>query len=445
MRFIRPSKNKNSGLDSTFRDGLKDMRATPDPELWDKISDNIDADIKRKKYNHWYLAALLLLLPVTLTNVFVNYDIEEYYTEFANENGFGTDEELNKKVQNAQFLNLPNSNNWSVASNRYKLPVLIAESSSGKSNSNNASFSEVENLSDNTIDKLNSSFGSKNISSNNKSFSTPSSLEQKTEAPAIYLASISPDLFSGMNMDVKEAQSIPVLDNVMTDKESFKKHSKTSRKQELNAFQSGIYAGTSVGVQQNKLFRREGQFAPILGDNVKLENSPSFTYGARIGWNFNRFLAIETGIYKSEMNVNFLDNRYNKIFTEGNISARYFEVPVNLKFRYSAFNGINSLPHAFALTTGITYAQLHSSELVFGDVTFENTDDYFDPMQLALNLGLEYEWFVHRNISLSLGGQASMFSSKQDFPQFSVKNAKSDLRLNYQFQFGLNFLLPTSK
>lgn len=437
MRFIRPSKNKNSGLDSTFRDGLKDIYVTPDPQMWDKISDNIDADIKRRRYNHWYLAALLLLLPITLTNVFISYDLEEYYNEFTQEKLLPSSSQSNEFIVSNDFLQLPQNTFWEAFQNSYDTPLSTQEEVSDKTNldeiSNVSSFTELIDARENEITA--NSFG---LSNENNS--------KENESP-ILLASVGPDIIitSDFIPEIQSEAASPLLSNSLTDRDRFKKNSKTGRKQELNSLQAGIYIGVFSGVQHNKLFRRENQFAPILGDNVKLSSSSAFSYGARIGWNFNRFIALETGIAQSKMDVSFLDNRYNKIFTKGNITAKYIEVPVNLKFKYTSFNGINNLPHSIVFSTGVTYAQLTSASLVFGDVRMENAKEYFDPMQLALNLGLEYDWFVHKNISINLGASASMFSSPNDFPKFSVKNASSDLRLNYRFNLGVNFLLPTSK
>lgn len=439
MRFIRSSKNNSNGLDSSFRDGLRDTYATPNPEMWDKISGKLDADIQKRKYNHWYLAAILLLLPIGLTNIFVNYDLEKYYDDFSFENNFSSFDEKTFDAINIQELNfnLPMNAFWEnmAGENTFaENPLAFNSKGSGTVNSANDVLL-ISGLSNATNRKAK---GNNNI----EKLNSVSKLENNS---AVFLASLSAENIDHNANSAFDLDSESEVAKLWNDKKKFKKQSRTSRKQELNSFMSGIYAGVSAGVQNNKLMRRVGQFAPILGDNVKFSTAATFRYGGKLGWNFNRFLSIETGVYKSVLSVNFLDNRYNKIFTEGTISASYIEVPLVLKYRYSAFNGINNLPHSFALSTGVSYAQLTASNLKVGETEIETTKQYFDPYQLGLNLGLDYEWFIHRNISLTAATSATMYSSIQDFPKFSVKTANSDLRLNYQFQVGMNFLLPVSK
>ncbi|MEX0813613.1 MAG: hypothetical protein WD048_15450 [Chitinophagales bacterium] len=445
MRFKRPSNNNKGNLDNTFRDGLRDMHATPDPDLWNRVSGDLDADIKKRKYNHWYFAALLILLPLTLTNVFINYDLEEYYNDFAFSETV-SDNPIAEASEATEIKELVSSSNpvWAISSSKSAPQVSSNIEKAEQGNSSTATnqnttlrgqFSGAENS------------NRKKTSQKARAIPPADDLTDAVGQEPVFLASLSPSFIENSTAVLTNSQNIEnnEADNILNDKEQFNALSKTQRKEELNDLMKGLYVGVSSGVQYNRLLRREGQFEPFLGDNVTLSSARAFTYGGKIGWNFTRFLAFETGIYRSDLDVNYLDNRYDKIFTEGNINARYIEIPFALKFRYAAFNGINKLPHGISLSTGITYAQLRSASMTMSDTEIENASQYFEPSQLALNIGLDYEWFVHKNISLSAAASAAVFSSKEDFPKFSVKNANSDLRLNYQFQAGINFVLPVSK
>lgn len=445
MHFKGSDNNKNNkNLDNTFKDGLRNMNATPDPEMWDKINNNLNADLKKRKYNHWYIAALFLLLPMTLTNIFINYDLEKYYTEFAIENLAQLDGDITKEniINNNPVVvsnnSLSNTTELNITTERFQFKGL---SNGGRGSALNSGYHNEAVVNKNTTGNSGSVV----------SFFKPSNdhtSKTNRDNSQIYLASLSPDFIDYSTES--DNNSFTYIENneisdVLKNKDDFKQLSKKSKKQELDYLLKGVYTGASIGVQKTNILRRAGQFAPILGDNVQLNSSFSFSYGARVGWNFNRYLALEAGVYKSDLEMNYLDNRYNKIFTEGNIKAQYIEFPIALKFRYAAFNSINHLPHLIGINTGFTYAHLRNANVTIVDTEVENAYQYFDPSQLALNVGLDYEWFVHKNISLTASASAAIFSSKGDFPKFSVNNAKSDLRTNYRFQVGMNFILPLSR
>lgn len=440
MRFIRPSKDKINNLDKAFREGLRNHNATPDPEMWDKIDSELNADIQRNKYNHWYRAALFLLIPITMINIFINYDFETYYSDLMFENEY-------QSTTPNHSLALINYNS-SVFTTFNNAPIQFNNFSSGIS-----AYDENQNTnksSDNNFNAKNAnvygSFGKLAVQGANDDGIEKHDQTPVIESDPILLASIDSDYIPLENSNAIQPSQTANGSNVLSsDKEKFEKLSKKSRNQELNDFVKGLSLGFSAGADYNKMPRREGQFSPLLGDNVTFRTAPSFRFGGNVGWNFNRFFAIETGIYSSQMSIDYLDNRFNKIFIEGNIRAQYLEIPLLFKVKYTGFNRFNKLPHSIGLNIGMTYAHLRKATIDLSDSQIENASTYFDPFQLGLNAGIEYNWFVHRNVSVFANVSAAVFSSKDDFPQFSKSNSDSDLRYNYNFQLGLNFLIPTSR
>jgi hypothetical protein len=207
----------------------------------------------------------------------------------------------------------------------------------------------------------------------------------------------------------------------------------------------GFYFGSLIGANQELLFVKKSAFYPLISPDAKFNTHWGYNYGIKIGFTFNRHFGLEANwIINSYQQVQYIDNEQGKIPVTGNIKLVYMHVPVVAKFKFSKISRLTGQPVSLNILTGVTYSHLSRSSMQLNESKLNDLSDLLAKNELGLTLGLEYDWYVTRNLFFSLGGSGTISTDVKALP--SIGSSKPN---TYNILLGINasinFQLPTGK
>lgn len=450
MRPIRPTNDADNELDGKFKQELRNMQVTPPAGLWDSLSDELDNERERVKYDHWYYAAVLLLIPLTIINLFFSADVDSYYDTIAKGEQIGRTYDGTYYVAQeypAQVSNL--SNNYQYYINEplnmplYNYQETAIYASVGPVRKVRTPYTPYQLWVNGDLGGPVYVAGSGNEA---KTKRTSHRKAAKDEPGSDFLIALqspvdAPNTFFASNLDV------PVTETFMPlQKEAARINKISGKKVPLKTdplgMMRGFYLGADVSLTSTRLFLSDDALRPLLGKDIIYDFTGGYQYGISVGYNFSNKFAIEAEwIIASKQGQNFVDNRFSKLYIDGVIDLQYTQVPVMLKYKISRLSKLTKKPVALNLVGGIAYSRLRSASITLNEDKIDNAEELFSQNQLGLILAVEYDIYLHKYMFLSLGVRGGFYGDTKYF-----KTIGQDVPRTYDMLLGvnasLNFQLP---
>lgn len=450
MRPIKPGNGGEDKLEQHFREQLRNLEMTPPPAMWDRVETGLDQERNKVRYDHWYLALMILLLPLTVSNIVVNYNIKDYYKAFLNdkkrEESFGPKYNLLgaypsqlRHLDRAELLTINQPLHTSYVEevpadilvhnyNKEKLSPFIAALP------NAVPQHKVLNLPPDNGLRL---FKHPRLMGDNSlTLNANNSFDLGYVPDKVKLSPNMPDIVTN-NSNV----NLPI-NNVHKRFAKYIMH----RNSPLSLPKvQGFYFGPMVGANQELLFVKKSAFYPLISPDAKFNTHWGYDYGVRVGFTFNRHFGIEADcIINSYQQIQYTDNELGKIPVNGNIKLVYMHVPVIAKVKFSKVSRLSGQPVSLNILTGITYSRLTQSSMQVNESKLNNLNDLFAQNEMGLLVGIEYEWYVTRNLFFSFGGRGSISTDVKALPALgSIKPNSYNILLG--INASINFQLPTGK
>ncbi len=414
MRPIRPNDDENFNFDKQFRDNLRNMEVQPPAGLWARLDGDLDQQREQVKYNHWYYAALVLLLFFAGFNLISAFDVEEYYA-------------ANEKAKNAQYQGtyllagehpsqvagisynphrrITKPINYAFADseplvtvptyreNRYFTPYIGA-------NASKAIYANTDKQSLATNDRLTK------LNQNNAA-----ALE--LQAPTNAYVSIG---IKAPQLELPAAETLMALQEMTTTLLADGDITKPNKPMNPLGHIKGFYIGGEYVMTATRMFEKNSAFYPLLGKEAKYNLQRGYQYGVKVGYHFNHRMALELGwIVNSAQGQRYSDNLYGKIPVAGSINLTYTQVPLLFKYKFARMSGLTKQPVSLNLIGGVAYSRLKASSMSINDERLEDISEMVSRNEVGVLLGMEYDIYAHKNLYVTFGARAGMFTDTRMF------------------------------
>jgi hypothetical protein len=444
MRPIKPTDENNFNFDKAFRDNLRNMEVTPPDGLWDKLDADLDIQIERRKYNHWYYAAIAVLIFFAGFNLISSFDIEEYY---ANKKA-----ETNRSYEGTYLLAGEHPSQIAGFSyshyQRINYPIdytfqdnepLVTVSNYG----HNRYFTPYIGV--NASNKMYGDNKKPNKQGKNRLKKAQQSslavLELQAPANPMYIA------FNGKVELVNSNVIAPTNKALERSKGGYEKDDIISQAKPISTLGNikGFYVGAEYSYTGTRMFQKNSAFYPLLANDAKYTMQTGRQYGIKVGYHFNHRMALELGwIISSTQGQRFSDNLYGKIPVSGSINLNYTQIPLLFKYKFARMSGFTKQPVSLNVVGGFAYSHLKSSEMNLNTDRLENISQMVTRNELGVIVGLEYDVYMHQNLFVTFGTRTAIFADTKFFKGYE----KDEPRL-HNFTVGasvaIHYQLPKRK
>jgi len=408
MRRVRSNDESGNNFDRHFRERLRNSEVEPSGNLWDRIGYKLDQEREKIKYNHWYYALLILLVPLAIANIYTNYDLEDYHSSLLKESKYQRSL-LSEDASSRSFENslLPFPADCSYSDNDdhgANLSDPLVGDITLMPDFNNILFRD-----DNSILLEIGGFKKDPIKS------ATASIDEKLTRTEIE------------SLDRK----LPIenmVSRAMDGQEDLIKNPLSALK--------GFHFGFDFGTHRNWFVFRKDVLNPLIVGDVEIQQLRYGTqYGISLGYDFSHKFGLEVeGVFRSAQGFKFQESRYNgKLIITGELDLNYMHIPVLFKYKWSKISARTFNPKVLNLLAGIQYSRLKSVDYTSDWSDFEVPDDMFNKNELGVTLGLEYDIFLHKNYYLSIGARGTFLSDAGSFPYFNPNKSGT-----YNYLVGLN-------
>jgi hypothetical protein len=444
MRPIKPTDENNFNFDKAFRDNLRNMEVTPPAGLWDKLDADLDVQIERRKYNHWYYAAIAVLIFFGSFNLITSFDIEEYYASKkakANRSYEGTyllagehpSQIAGFSYSHYQRINYPIDYTFddseplvtvsNYGRNRYFTPYIGVNASSKM-------YGDIKRTNKEGKNRLNKA-------------QQHSLVDLELHAPAnpLYIA------FTAKNELLNSLTIAPSTLKPQLSKGDYENDDIISNAKPISTLGNikGLYVGAEYAFTGTRMFQKNSVFYPLLANDAKYNMQAGRQYGIKVGYHFNHRMALELGwIVSSTQGQRFSDNLYGKIPVSGSINLNYTQVPLLFKYKFARMSGLTKQPVSLNVIGGIAYSHLKSSEMNLNTDRLENISQMVTRNELGVIVGLEYDVYLYQNLFVTFGTRTAIFADTQLFKGYEKEEARM-----YNFTLGasaaIHYQLPKRK
>lgn len=444
MRPIKPSNESDNKLDAEFKRQFKNMEVAPPPGMWDTIAADLDDEREKVRYDHWYYAALLLLIPLTVVNLFFNFDLEGYYANMMDEDGgrlySGTyrvadvypSQVADLALNDFYYINDPMDLSF------FEEEAPVVASTDGGARSRKA-FVPLQFAVEPDFQGLVAA----TTKQRDEIVNTEPAVVRTFEEPMNLLASIGVNALPSATEPTEE--QLPLAPVTNHDKVR-KKVSDKEVPLKVNplGMMRGFYIGGDMLFNHTRTFLSNGALQPLIGEDITFYRDFGYQYGLSIGYNFSPKVALEAEwIIASMQTQSFLDNRYGKLFINGEMNLTYTQVPLLVKYKVPSISNLTKLPVAFNVYGGVGFSRLKAATIRLNDerVSEEASKELFARNELGLLLGMEYDVYLHKYMFLTVGMRSSMFTDIKELKTIGGTDPRT-----YNFMVGvhasLNFQLP---
>lgn len=449
MRLIRPSHDADNELDGKFKQELRNMEVTPPPGLWDSMADELDAERDRVKYDHWYYAAVLLLIPLTIINMFFSADVDSYYATMTNGETIGRLYDGTYRVANeypsqlaASYLNDQYYINDPLNMPLYNYQETAIYAGTGNVGKVRVHYTPYQLWVNGDLGGPTYVAGVDKTSKKRKSHRKSAKDDQPSEFLIALQSTVdAPNTLFASNVDVMPGETFLPLqkETARTNKISGKQ---IPLKADPLGMMRGFYFGGDVALTSTRVFLGEDALRPLIGKDIIYDFTGGYQYGISVGYNFSHKFAIEAEwIIASKQGQNFVDNLYSKLYIDGVIDLKYTQVPLMLKYKISRLSKLTKRPMALNLVGGVAYSRLQSASITLNEDKIKDATELFSQDQMGLLLAIEYDMYLNRYMFLTMGVRGSFFGDVKYF-----KTIGQDVPRTYDMVLGvnasLNFQLP---
>ncbi len=405
MRVLRNNGDEGNGFDRQFRQKLKNFETTPPSDLWDKVEDGLDEERARVKYDHWYRALVYFLIPLTLINTLVTYELSDYKNYF----------------DNAQLLweeqYHPFDGSYSPSEN--SIPLIAHAKFSNRQTpqfncTDNSLLSVTDASNENIIDEKTDDLLFQNVNQVSTEIHDSESAE-----------SVLPDKTIALERILLETSA--VADDLVFQR------SRSAIEKNITSVK-GFHVGFETGLNNSWLLHKDNSLHPLIGNAIHRKFNWGAFYGVSAGYDFSHKFGIEAEwIVRSSQGQRYFENRYNKLPIEGDVDLEYMHVPVMFKYKWTKVGSRSLDPRVMNLVTGIMYSRLLDARVTLNDYQIDDVNRLFNQNELGLLLGFEYDFFVNQNYYLTLGARASISTDVKGFPYYQPKDSET-----YNVLIGIN-------
>lgn len=394
MRIIRNQDESGNKLEKHFRE-LKNLETEPPGDVWERLEYRLDEERARVKHDHWYKALIVLLVPFTIINILITYDLADYYS--GRQSAAGEDNFRPFQKDTPGSLNKPGG--WG---NFLKKGFLFNRSSG-------------------TIAQKHTASGDSSM----PDFVKVTGMTAEPHIPQPATEAVSPGLPASLERKMLETSA--TLQDVT-------KHHSRKVFSEGAAAVKGFHVGIEGGVNNNWLLHKNNTLHPLIGNRIHRKFDAGVTCGISAGYDFSSRYGVEAEfIFQSPQGQQYRELRYGKIMVNGEVNLEYMQVPVMFKYKWTRVSLRSLNPRVLNLAGGIQYSRLRDAEIVQNGQDIENVRSLFNRDELGLLLGLEYDIFLHQTCFLSMGMRASISTDARAFPYFNSEKTET-----YNALIGLN-------
>jgi hypothetical protein len=429
MRKINKTDRAQNKLDEFFRNRLRHNEVVPHGYMWDNIESQLNVDREKAKFDHWYYLILIILIPFTVANVLLKYDLTGgVYNKLSHQlTWLYTDEPEFGFAQSITFNNNSGNNNVGNVN-------LNNEENSFASFGYNAA---VKSVSPSTI--ISSVF----------SFELSSSgFTKENNLPA---SAISDELFTNNNNNesvLVETENIShngitIAQEKISDDDLINYYSVNDAEniieKKLNNLK-GIYLGGDVRVNNSWFLLKKSAFSGFVDKDVQYNFEYDLTYAVSLGYNFSKNIGLETEFTLSRQGQSYTDNSNRKVPIEGNISLTYFQLPVMFKYKWAKVSAMTQNPMVFNILIGPVYSRLVQSDYKVNYEQFDTKNVVIPKNEIGLTLGLEYDVYMTNNTYFTIGTRTGVSTDVKSFPYVGPNKLKT-LNLYLGIDASVNFQL----
>jgi len=398
MRIVRNNDENSGNLEKHFRE-LRNLEIPPSPDLWDKLEDKLEEDKARVKHDHWYKALILLLIPFTVINILVTYELS-----------YPTGERKGSKPDGFT-QNILSSKN-ALSGTRERLGgwgIFFKE----------GFFSGSAFIKDNQVKK--------------DAISEP----VKQEISPVHTASFTEATEDETSIIIQNAPPLIIekrmAETSVTYNDLLNYHARKMLDESV-ASVKGLHFGIEGGINNSWMLHKDNSLHPLIGNKIHRKFDMGTTYGFSLGYDFSHRYGIEAEfILKSRQGQEYRELRYGKIPVNGEVNLDYLLVPVLFKYKWTKASPRSLNPRVLNLIAGIQYGRLRHAEVVQNGLDLEKVSELFNRDELGLLLGIEYDLFVHPKYFLSMGARASISTDAGAFPYFNSEKTGT-----YNMLIGMN-------
>jgi len=213
-----------------------------------------------------------------------------------------------------------------------------------------------------------------------------------------------------------------------------------SRRSEVFREEAMSYQGwyLSASTQWSNSWVLSSTISDQMGTGIDYALDYGKMFGLSLGHKFSKQLALEFGV-----NYSTQGQRYREIFNGERITSAdltYVQVPIALKFRKNEIS--SERPASLSYVAGLQYGRSISSPNLVTRLNGELIDapnvnrDLFVTNEFGVLAGIDYDVFLNKNWSFSIGGRASIGTDvSQMFANGSSYNTLFGVRAGVNYRF----------
>jgi len=408
----------NYSFEEEIKNKLDSFEATPSPHIWANIQQELHPETKRPKGIIWLqprilLSGIGLFLLVAFSSASAHYLIKNIANEYHLEKLTST----TPKEVNMMMLQKINQQH-------HAQPQQVETALSSETHSNKTKITNyIEDLmaagSSETTEKTATNTTTTN---NNRNTTLPSSLSSPVLAAHTNGVAML-DMIKMQLQQLEEIETIGLLSksNHQEEEVNFIKNFYNLR---------GFYIGAQTGVKAN-FMTENGQYQnPILGQDIHYMPNASYQTGMVFGYHLTNHFGIESGVNYMHKVQQFESYNYDAI-RNGTMKLTYIEVPLDFKYKFNQMMSKSHRVSSINIFGGMQYAYLARANVAtqINNARMKNPTQYdgreYLPIHnLGLNVGIDYDLFVSKNLYWTIGVDGAVTGDINSFPVWN-KNVTS--------------------
>lgn len=408
----------NYSFEEEIKNKLESFEATPSPHIWANIQQELHPEIKRPKGIFWLqpkilLSGIGLFLLVAFSSASAHYLLKNIANEYHLEKLTST------TPKEVNMVMLQKLNQQHQAQPQQLETALSSETHSNKTKITNyiEDLMDVESYETTEKTAINTT-----ATNNNRNTTLPSSLSLPIAATHTNGVAML-DMIKMQLHQLEDMKSTAIL------------RPSNHQEEEINIIKNfynlkGFYIGAQTGVDGN-FMTKNGQYKnPILGQDIHYSPNASYQTGMVLGYNFTNHFGIESGVNYMHKIQQYKSYNYDAI-RNGTTKLTYIEVPLDVKYKFNQMMSKSHRVSSINIFGGIQYAYLARANVAMqiNNARMKNPTQYdgreYLPIHnLGLNVGVDYDLFVSKNLYWTIGVDGSVTGDIQSFPVWN-KNITS--------------------
>lgn len=387
--------------DGHLKDLFGGFETKPSSHSWDRISNSLDRLRNTpflRKYSKWMITASFLLGAISV--IALNFVFPDFLSILS---GNKSNDQL---VVSSQESSNGNSNSATLTVIEKDAPILFEEQSVNELFPSNSSINDVglNRVPSNNVTFLSSHPTALFPVSKAISFIIPM-IEQEYTALARYMAFVNPIKLQFVDF-INESMIPPVVFQTQTEVYAGTDHIGGNRKKNRSSKTKGLYLGSSFSLN-NIWIINQNTYNDFEGYELDYYIDYGTSYGLIGGFDFADSWGVQV-----EWHINSIQGqKYEDLISRENVkrevNLNYTKIPVLLQYKLGNRSGLGLAPVSLNMGLGgyvsfLKVANINNNGDEFGAYERFNNVDY------GLVLQIEYDKFISKRLSLSLGAVGNL-------------------------------------